>query len=342
MASMFERVVSRLFGSAEASADADRELITDTIDAFVETVEPRVRLASRYREKLATNVAHTLAHLRALAALLPREPRVLSRAAWSQDPYIRSYFAAADDVARCVGRCDELRDFFEGHAASAEACALLGMQHTERTVLAPRMEGEVLRQDVEQTTVSFGGHRLLAVAPGIAQSRLEVGRRIMERLAQLVLARVVQSGQQAQDRQLQRAMLSTRLRMLRSARDGMAPLVGDGPPVEQQIATLERELKESTSKQADAHSPTSLDGTIDQMNAVLAHPEQHVALSQVKLRVTRMAVKVEPTAAGEGDALELTELSIGDGLRATIAFVRIARDEVPPKEDLLAQAQRSL
>ncbi|HEU5297326.1 MAG TPA: hypothetical protein VFU71_21285 [Burkholderiaceae bacterium] len=345
MASMFERVVSLLFESAEAPADTDRQLITETIDDFVETVEPRVRLTSHYRDKLAGNVAHTLAHLRKLATLLPREPLVLSRSAWSQDPHVRSYFAAADDVSRCIGRCDELRDFFASHAASADACALLGMQRKEKTVLAPRMEGEVLRQDVPQTTVGFSNHRLLAVAPDLAQSRLEVGRRIMERLAQLVLGRVVQTGEEARDREQRKAMLSTRLRMLRSARDGMAPLVSEGPDIDPQISELERqlnEMKETAASAAGSHGRMTLDGTIDQMNAVLAQPEQHIALAKIRLRVNRLGVKVDPHCADEGDSLELDELSIGEGLRATIKFVRIARDEMPPKEDLLAQAQRAL
>jgi hypothetical protein len=330
-----------LFGSADPSADADRQLVVDTIDAFVDTVEPRLRQVSRYRDKLAGNVAHTIAYLRQLATKLPREPHVLGQAAWSQDPYVRSYFAAADDVVRCIGRCDELRDFFESHAASPHACALLGMQRKERTVLAPRLEGDVLKQDVEQTTVSFGGHRLLAVAPDFAQSRLEVGRRIMERLAQLVLARVVHDGEQTQDQQVHKAMLATRLRMLRSAREGMAGLVEEGPSIEQQIASVERELQQLSAGQA-AQGRTTLDSYLDQINAVLANPEQHVALNEVTLRLDRMGVKVEPAAAGEADTLELDELSIGEDLRATIAFVRIARDELPPKEDLLAQAQRSL
>jgi len=341
MASMFGRVVSALFGSADSAADGDRQLIVDTIDAFVETIEPRLRQASHHRDKLAGNVAHTLAHLRKLGAQLPHEPLLLSRAAWSQDPYVRSFFAAPEDVARCIGRSDEVREFFGAHSACAEACALLGMQRKERTVLAPQLQGEVLRQDVEQTTVGFSGHRLIAVASDLAQSRVEVGRRIMERLAQLVLARVVQAGERAQDRQLQKAMLATRLRMLRSARDGMAQLVTEGSNIEQQISDLEREMKAMAAGQDGPQSRASLDSTIDHMNAVLANPEQHVALAQVRLRLNRMGVKVEP-GAGDGDALELSELSIGEGLHATIAFVRIARDEVPPKEDLLAQAQRVL
>lgn len=347
MASMFGRVVSALFGSPEGSAAAgrDRQLIVDTIDAFVETVEPRVRLASRYQDKLAGNVAHTLAYLRKLAAQLPSEPLLLSRAAWSQDPCIRSFFVAAEDVPRCIGRSDEVREFFDSHAASTDAWALLGMQHKERSVLAPRLEGDVMRQDVAQTTVGFSGHRLLAVAPDLAQCRLEVGRRIMERLAQLVLARLVQASDESQDRELQKAMLSTRLRMLRSARDGMTPLVGDGPDIERQIGDVERQLKEvkeTAASQAAAHSRITLEGTIDQMNAILAQPDQYVALEKVRLRVSHMGVKVEPDTGGEGDLLELDEFTIGEGLRATIAFVRIPRDELPPKEDMVAQALRSL
>jgi len=340
MASMFGRVVSALFGSADTPADADRELVVETIDAFVETVEPRLRLASHYRDKLAGNVAHTIAYLRQLGTRLPRQPLELSRAAWSSNPHIRAFFAAADDVPKCIGHSDAVREFFDSHAASAQAYALLGMQRRERTVLAPRLEGEVMRQDVEQTTVSFDGHRLLAVAPDFAQCRLEVGRRIMERLAQLVLARVVQGSQQAQDRQLEKALLATRLRMLRSARDGMAPLVSEGADIEQQIQKVERELKEITVEPVVAR--TSLDATFEQINAVLAQPEQHIALAQTTMRVDRMGIKVDAGSTGEADLLDLGELSIGDGLRATIAFVQIARDELPPQEDLLAQAQRSL
>ncbi|HET7528511.1 MAG TPA: hypothetical protein VFK10_21405 [Burkholderiaceae bacterium] len=125
----------------------------------------------------------------------------------------------------------------------------------------------------------------------------------------------------------------------------MAPLVSDGSDIDRQIRDLERqlnEMKETAASTAGGHSRITLDGTIDQMNAVLAQPEQHIALAKVRLRVNRMSVKVDADTAGEGDWLELDELSIGEGLQATIAFVRIARNEMPPKEDLLAQAQRAL
>jgi hypothetical protein len=343
MSSLFERAVSALFGSSSKPNDVDQQLIRDTTDAFVETVEPRVRLSSRYREKLADNVARTLSHLRELGARLPVEPVVLSRGAWSDDPRVRAFFAGVDDVSTCIGRSDEVREFFGTHSACEEAYALLGMQRKERTVFAPRLEGEVLKQDVQQTTVSFSGHRLLAAAPDMAQARLEVGRRIMQRLAQLVLARIVDIDKQVQDLDLQKAKLATRLRMLRSARDGMAPLVEQGLTIEQQIRDVEGQLKGATEDYAQARGNLlTLDGYIEQMNVVLGQPEQHLALAHVPLRVTRMGVKAEAGQVEDVDELDLAELSIGEGLLATIAFVRIPRSEVPPKQDLLAQAQRLL
>ncbi|HEY6356354.1 MAG TPA: hypothetical protein VIY30_17870, partial [Burkholderiaceae bacterium] len=249
---MFERVVSALFGSAAKPSGADRQLIRDMTDAFVETVEPRVRLRSRYREELADNVARTVSHLRELGVQMPSDPVALCRAAWSEDPRIRAFFAAADDVATCIGRSDDVREFFDTHSECTDVYALLGMQRKERTVFAARLEGEVLKQDVQQTTINFSGHRLLAVASDMAQARLEVGRRIIERLAQLALTRILHSEQQVNDLHLRKAMLNTRLRMLRSARDGMAPLVEQGLTIEQQIHDVERDLKETADDYTEA------------------------------------------------------------------------------------------
>jgi hypothetical protein len=345
MSSLFDRVVSGLFGgSASGKIDeADQQLVNDTIDAFVETVEPRVKLRSGYRQKLAANVTHTISYLRQLGGQLPLEPLPLNRAAWSEDPHVRAFFAAADDIPKCIGLCDEIREFFEGHSDCSEAFALLGMQRQERQVLAARLEGEVLKQDVAQTTVGFSGHRLLAVGADVAQTRLEVGRRIMQRLAQLVLARVVSIDQEVQDLHLRKAKLATRLRMLQRARDGMQPLVSEGLTIEQQIRDVERELQATADDYSDARSNlASLDGYIEHINAVLAHPEQHLALARTHVRLNRMGVKVEPPSSEDAEELDLADLSIGEGLHATIAIVRIARQDVPPKQDLLSQAQRSL
>jgi len=344
MPSLFERLSSALFGApGRAGGDVDRQLIDETIDAIVDTVEPKVKLRSGYRDKLAGSVRQAIAYLRDLAQQLPPDSVLLSRQAWADDPYVRAFFAAAADVPICIGRCDELRQFFDEHPQSTQAYALLGMRRSERQILAPRLEGEEVRQDVAQTTVSFDGHRLLAPAAELAQTKQGVGRLIMQRLAQLVLQRVVGIGHQTQDLQMRKAQLGVRLRMLRAGCDGMPPLVGDGPSVEQQIREVERELKETGDEYAEARGAlATLDDYIGHIDAVFGEPQAHASLRRTRLRISRMGVKVDEATGDDAEGLELAELSIGERLRATIVFVRIPRDELPPKEDLLAQAQRAL
>ena len=107
---------------------------------------------------------------------------------------------------------------------------------------------------------------------------------------------------------------------------------------------VERELKETTEGYLEAKSSLSLlDGYIGHINAVLTNPEQQVGIKRVHMRVNLLGFKVdEPTRDEPTNELELTDLYIGDGQRATIALVRIPREEVAPKEDLLAQAERFL
>ncbi len=67
-----------------------------------------------------------------------------------------------------------------------------------------------------------------------------------------------------------------------------------------------------------------------------------MTLTQTPLRVSRLGVRVEGDASGPVNELELAELSLGADFRAAIAIVRCPRAEMPTKEELIAQAERSL
>ena len=54
-----------------------------------------------------------------------------------------------------------------------------------------------------------------------------------------------------------------------------------------------------------------------------------------------MGVKMSNDAA-EHSALTLAELRIGEKLQGAIALVKCPRSELPPKEDLIANAERYL
>ena len=344
--SLLERVAGALFGGREVSPGdpADRQLVADVIELVVEEVEPRVRSHGRYRERLDPCICKSIAYLRAVGRE-SFEPILLTRAAWNDDPRLNAFFATADEVPACLGRSAELRVFFENPANGdvPEAFALLGMKKEEKTVFAPQLEGDALKHDVAQQTVNFSGHRLIAPAATLAATRLEVGRRILQRLAQVALSRIIALDMKATELQERKAYLGARLRVLNLARDGMEGIVKDPATIAEDIKAVERELKETVGGYIETKaSLATLDGYIKHIDDVFSHPEQHVTLTHTPLRLSRMGVKASDATLGPVNELNLAELSIGDNLRAAIAIVRCPRGELPPKEDLVAKAERYL
>jgi len=343
--SLFDRALAVLFGrQQQVRPDQDREFVAELTDLIVDTVEPRVRANRRYRQKLEPCVRTAIAYLREVGRT-PLEPVVLARARWSGDPCINAFFGSADDIPAFLGRSKELRAFFDdpAHAGVAEAFALLGMRREEKTVFAPRFENGMLSAEVTQTTVTLTGHRLVGVSATEHEARLEVGKRIMLRLAQVALGRILEIDRKGLKHEQHKAYLSTRLRFLKLAQDGMEGIVDDPSTVAQQITQVQRELDQAVKDFIEVKSTlVTLDGYIAQIAEVFGHPERHVALARSELRLNRMNVKVEPGRDEAHQALTLVELRVGEHLKAVIAFVRCPRSELPAREDLLAKAERFL
>jgi hypothetical protein len=342
--SLFERVAAALFGGGRPAVDndVDRQLIADTIELVVEAVEPRIRFHARYREKLEACVGNAIAYLRSIGRE-GLEPVLLARAAWNDDPRLNAFFATADDVPACLGRSTELRAFFEANRDAQEAYALLGMKKEERTVFGAQFVGDEVKHDVAQVSVSFSGHRLVAPAATLAATRLEIGRRILQRLAQVALSRIVALDMKATELEQHKAYLGARLRLLNLARDGMEGIVKDAATIGEDIKAVERELNQTVDGYIEAKaSLATLDGYIKHIHEVFSRPEQHVTLTHTPLRVSRMGIKADDASTGPVNELTLTELSIGENLRGAIAIVRCPRSELPPKEDLVAKAERYL
>jgi hypothetical protein len=332
-----------LFGSSSSGGDADDELVAATVEAIVDQVEPRVRMDGNYQRKLAKGVRQTLAHLRHLGRELPTEVMALSRKAWAQDPRVNAFFATADDVPACLGRSRELRALFQKEGAQAqEAFALLAMKLEERQIFAPKLVGGELHHDVPQTSVSFSGHRLFAPALTLPATRLDVGRRLFLRLAQIALKRIIEADERAVDLDQHKGYLKTRLRMLNLAKDGLEGIVEDPATIDAQIRDVERELKDTVDEYIEVKSSiATLDRYSERINEVMLHPEEHIEITPRPLRVNRMGIKVEPGAEEPANDLTLHEMRLGE-MRFIIDLARCPRDELPPAEDLIAKAERYL
>ncbi|HET7365537.1 MAG TPA: hypothetical protein VFJ70_18365 [Burkholderiales bacterium] len=341
---LFERLTGAIFGAPKSTdAAAERALVGEMTDAVVDAVEPKVRMHSRYRQKLEPCMRQSIEHLRTLGRE-PLEPVLLSRAVWANDPRVNAFFATADDVRACLGRSQELRRFFDqpANAAVQEAYALLGMKKEERAVLGMELKGDAVQRDVAQTQVSFSGHRIVAPSPTLAATRLEIGRRILLRLAQVALARIVAADAKATELQSRKAYLVSRIRVLRLAEEGMEGIVKDPATIAAEMRAVERELDQTVEGYIEAKAgAATIEGYLQHIEDVFSHPEQQVTLTHQPLRVSRLGVRVEGDTAGPVNELQLAELAIGE-FRAAIAIARCPRAELASKEDLIAQAERSL
>ena len=340
-ASLFSNVAARLFGSTAPGdiAAAEPELVKTAIEAIVDAVDPRLRTVSGYQRRIGPGVGCTIAHLRSMAANLP-EPIMIARGAWGSDALLNALFATANDVPALLGASAELRSYFERTSAD-DACVLLGMQKTERSVFAPAIVDGVLRQDIAQTTVSFSKHRLVAPAANFIDCRREVGTLILRRLAELALARITALAERATGLEQRKGMLAAKLRMLNLRRNGLGEMANGAGDVAGEIAAIERELKSTVDEYVETKtSQATLNTRIDHINAIFTSPAEHVSLEHVALRVNKMGYKVEANASEPAADLTLHELSIGNGFKAVIAFVRCRREELPPRESLLVRAAR--
>lgn len=345
-ATLFSNVSAMLFGESPLGAadDPDRPIVEALIEAVVNAVDPRLRMVSGYREKLAPGVRRTIAHMRELGREVP-EPVDLTRAAWSANPFIGALFATANDIPALLGRSHELKTFF-GAAANTgarEAYALLGTKMEERTVLGAELVNDVVQHDVAQKTIGFSSHRIIAAASEALACRREVGARIMRRLAALALERITSRERRANELEERKAILAARLRLLTLRRGGLQSVAAEVPDERAEIEKLERALQATVDDYIETKTNlATLDGTIGIINGILEAPQKHLHLTRLHRRANRMGIVVPADSVDAATDLEFLELALGEGLRAVIAIVRIPRSEMPAEADRIKDAARHL
>jgi hypothetical protein len=339
----FKTMFSRLSGDRAAKApvldERQRKLLDRVVEFVVDNTDPRIRMVARYQDKLAPAVIRSAQHLGGLIRALP-EPLELSREAWAKDLNVNAFFAASADVPQVLARSRELRAFFDDrrHGGAQEAFALMVMDKSERTVYGTALENGILKSDVAQVNVNFSAHRIVAPAATKDDARIEIGLRGVRRLLDVVLARIAAIQQQAADLAERKAYLGTKLRMLKSAGFGIEAVADhtrEIAEIEAQIASDAKDLLEIKA------APRSLERYIEQISEVMLVPEQHLTLSEVRLRVSRLGIKVAEHASEPAHELVLSELRLGE-LSAIAVPVKCKRSDLPAKQGLLAGAEKYL
>lgn len=341
-------IIARLFGRDGGHAPASDPRLGEMVERVI-ALSPRLRHASRCQARLEASVGKGLAYIRGLVASWP-DAREASVAAWSTDPCIRAFFGAADDVSRVIAQSEPLRALFDANAGLTEAHAVLGMAFSERRTLGVALQGQATRHDVEQTTVSFGDHKLRLCGPDVAALAEEVVERLVDQLMLEALARVAADTSRREDLEQERALLATRLRLLeRQGTTGMRSMVGaDGAAAPaQDAARLREQLEENDAElRALGTRAETLDRQLETVCTAFSEAGELLQVSHRRMHLSRMNVLLSEAEAADGAGAEV-EFDIarvpGDPPQErAFALVRLHRSHLGEARNPLDEADRLL
>ncbi len=274
------------------------------IDRAVSLVDPRLKQGQGYPEAYRKPVLKALEYSNALVDSIP-SPVVIDRSAYARDAFVHALFPSVDSVfdAFCSSRA--IQNYHHDFPVSNTFYALMGMRRRDKKTLGMEISGELIQRDVLQNIVYFTEHTIVHPAPDEQQAREKVALGFFDCLAQKVEKRIDERRKSVQSLQQEKDLLMARIRMT----------AADDRPV------LNKELSRLIKNIQSAFSSLDLRNYIDDFEAVLLHPDQHLRLDQVSINLDRMGVKHGNGDPINGDDIIFNEL-IGFDRRAwTITMV---------------------
>ena len=161
---------------------------------MIDATDPRLRLLEGVRERSCPAVTH--ARLRRSGG---RRATALHRHHpdnWSASPVLRASSCARPWMwRRRSATATTCRTSLASPAGSAQTgCCVIAATRSEQTVLRHRLDGDIVRHDVEQKTVSFRHFRLFGFAATEEALRQRIADIVLEGLADRRAGREINPG----------------------------------------------------------------------------------------------------------------------------------------------------
>lgn len=335
------KLFQSIFGGNEKPGRYPESLIEMAIERTIDGTYPRLRAAPNYRKRLREPVIRAIDHAIALVDCLPL-PLVAVSAEYAADPRLSALFVSPEHLREIFGNDPALSEFREKYPAAGErVIALLMAERKEKKTLGIELDGEMLRRDVPQVTVSFAHHRLVDPADNEDEARRQLKRRAFDHLISLALWRISEAKGERADLHQQRELLRNKLGLLQ--RSGWSFEPQEDAPASDNILQGELEAIEAIDAKLATFSvdEQSLSGQLDIVCDVLSAPEKQFWAQPVDLYLDRMNIKRDPQHA-DARPIGFHELQNVRGQRLAIFLVAINPAELPTRSGFLANAARLL
>jgi len=323
LSNIFRKPVGDKAGRGHSEAD-----LQSLVESTVDTVDPAIRVIGGYKKRLLVAVEKALEYVDRMIETIP-DPVAVNRSSFSTDPRVNAFFVNVDDLRLVLRRSPELQEFLQDERAQelGECCALLCMRKTERTVLGMALNGDQVRRDVRQVTVSFSDHQI--ISPGASEEEVREGLKccMFQGLVGQVLECV--SGCKASMEHLaaQRRSLHARLRSLES---GQRKSMGEfNPETNTEALELQHRLSESEEQMEQAHCRGPED-SLERLVHALMNPAELIQLQNTSMRISRLGVKLDADGEVSGDAnqVEFAEVDMGESNRRVVVLTKLAPKEL--------------
>lgn len=331
------RLFKSIFGGEEPGRYPD-SLVDAAVERAVDGTDSRLRTLPGYRKTLRAPVIHAIDHVVTIIDSLPT-PLPIDRSAYASDPRLTTLFASFDRVLDVLVHAEALGEFLAlpGNR-QGQVTALLLAEPVEKQVLGIERDGEMLRRDVAQTSVSFSGHRVVDFALSEEETRRQLKRRAFDHLLSLALMRIAETESERASLGSQRALLLRKLKALQGG--GWSFGEGQEPPPD--AAALQAELDAAEQQLAALGTDDrTLHAHLEITATLLAEAEQHFWATPLELRLDRMNIQRDVQDASARQ-IEFQALHNARGQQAVMLLVSIAPGDVPQREDFFTAATRYL
>lgn len=274
------------------------------IDRAVSKVEPLLKQTGGYPGIYRKPVATALEYARNLAASVPG-PVEINRESYARDPLVHALFPSLDFIQDAFTTSRALQDHYHEFPSADKLYALMGMRRFEKTVAGMELSGETIQRDVIQKVVYFTSHTLEDPAPSEEQSRQQVTWSFFDSLVGKVVKQVEMRKQNKQSQLQQKDALIARLRTADAE---------TRPALEEQLSGLIAGIQSAT-------SALDLRNYIEDFEAVLLHPEQHLRLTRIPMVLDRMGIRLDGDGADQEGVITFNELIGFDRRDWTVTMV---------------------
>lgn len=286
------------------------ERLRAAVDKVIAGTDPRLKAVSGARERLTPAVEQALIYAHEAVGKIPAGIE-LTPENWSREPLLRAFFTRPADIAGTLSASQDLRDFIKTPAAVGLQTlhGVVAGTRVERTVLGQAMEGEMLRQDVAQRTVSFTDLRIAGFAASEAEIRSLLEDFVLEQLVLAALRDMAGNKQRSDQLGAWRQLLQTRLRLLEQSGAGLESRLEGGSREAPDLAQLRRQLAENEAELAAIRpSGNGFERSLDPVLEALRNAGEIIQPKRLNLRLNAMNILVGPEVADAAE-IELVEFS---------------------------------